>query len=73
MHLFERLGITCILSNCPLSFLKHSIIFLKLLECRYLFNLRKNVKNKEQIEGLICEAYIVTKISTFTSYFFSLI
>jgi hypothetical protein len=45
-----------------------------------LFNIKKKVKNKEHvevliceayiIEALICEAYIVEEISTFISYYF---
>jgi hypothetical protein len=38
--------------------------------CRYLFNLKKKVKNKAHVEALICEAYIVEEISTFISYYF---
>ena len=36
----------------------------------YLFNLKKNVKNKAHVEASICEAYIVEEISTFISYYF---
>jgi hypothetical protein len=41
-----------------------------LIPCRYLFNLKKKVKNKVHIEALICETYIVKKILTFISYYF---
>jgi len=41
-----------------------------LIPCRYLFNLKKKVKNKTHVEALICEAYIVEDISIFISYFF---
>ena len=54
-----------------------------LIQCKYLFNLKKRVKNKTHIEvliceayiieALICEAYIVEEISTFISYYFELI
>ncbi|XP_052312895.1 uncharacterized protein LOC127905915 [Populus trichocarpa] len=37
---------------------------------RYLFNLKKKVKNKAHVEASICEAYIVEEISTFISYYF---
>jgi hypothetical protein len=35
-----------------------------------LFNLQKKVKNKKHVEALICEAYIVEEILTFSSYYF---
>jgi hypothetical protein len=35
-----------------------------------LFNLKKNIKNKTQVEASICEAYIVEEISAFISYYF---
>jgi hypothetical protein len=35
-----------------------------------LFNLKKKVKNKVNVETSICEAYIVEEISTFISYYF---
>jgi hypothetical protein len=41
-----------------------------LIQCRYLFNLKKKVKNKTHVEASICEAYIVEEISTFISYYF---
>jgi hypothetical protein len=41
-----------------------------LIPCRYLFNLKKNVKNKVYIEASICDAYIVEEISIFISYYF---
>jgi hypothetical protein len=41
-----------------------------LILCRYLFNLKKKVKNKVYVEALICEAYIVEEISIFISYNF---
>ena len=41
-----------------------------LIQCRYLFNLKKKVKNKVHVEASICEAYIVEEISTFISYYF---
>jgi len=37
---------------------------------RYLFNLKKKVKNKVHVEASICKAYIVEEISTFISYYF---
>ncbi|KAL3568114.1 hypothetical protein D5086_030765 [Populus alba] len=37
---------------------------------RYLFNLKKKVKNKAHVEASISEAYIVEEISTFISYYF---
>jgi len=40
--------------------------------CRYLFNLKKKVKNKAHVEASICEAYIVEEISTFISHYFEL-
>jgi len=41
-----------------------------LISCRYLFNLKKKVKNKVHIEASICETYIVKEISTFILYYF---
>jgi hypothetical protein len=41
-----------------------------IFQCRYLFNLKKNIKNKAHAEASICEAYIVEEISTFISYYF---
>ena len=41
-----------------------------LIQSRYLFNLKKKVKNKAHVEASICEAYIVEEISTFISYYF---
>jgi len=41
-----------------------------LIQCRYLFNLKKKVKNKMYVKALICESYIVKEISTFISYYF---
>jgi hypothetical protein len=41
-----------------------------LIPYRYLFNLKKKVKNKAHVEASICEAYIVEEISTFISYYF---
>jgi hypothetical protein len=38
--------------------------------CRYLFNLKKKVKNKAHVKASICEAYIVEEISIFISYYF---
>jgi len=38
--------------------------------CRYLFNLKKKVKNKAHVEASIYEAYIAEEISTFISYYF---
>jgi hypothetical protein len=41
-----------------------------LIPYKYLFNLKKKVKNKVYVEVLICEAYIVDDILTFISYYF---
>jgi hypothetical protein len=41
-----------------------------LIQSRYLFHLKKKVKNKAHVEASICEAYIVEEISTFISYYF---
>jgi hypothetical protein len=41
-----------------------------LIQSRYLFNLKKKVKNKAHVEASICEAYIIEEISTFISYYF---
>ena len=41
-----------------------------LIPFRYLFNLKKKIKNKAHIEASICEAYIIEEISTFISYYF---
>jgi len=43
---------------------------IRLIPCRYLFNLKRKVKNKMHFEVLICEAYIVEEISTYISYYF---
>jgi len=45
-------------------------IYIYIYICRYLFNLKKKVKNKAHVEASICEAYIVEEISTFISYYF---
>jgi hypothetical protein len=55
-----------------LFFLIENICF---IPCRYLFNVKKKVKNKAHVEALICEAsiceaYIVEEISIFISYYF---
>jgi hypothetical protein len=39
-----------------------------LIQCRYLFNLKKKFNNKAHVEASICEAYIVEEILTFISY-----
>jgi hypothetical protein len=44
-----------------------------LIPCRYLFNLKRKVKNKMHFEVLICKVYIVEEISTFISYYFKLL
>jgi len=41
-----------------------------LIQSKYLFHLKKKVKNKAHVEASICEAYIVKEISTFISYYF---
>jgi len=41
-----------------------------LIQCKYLFNLKKKVKNKAHVESSICEAYIIEEISTYISYYF---
>jgi hypothetical protein len=41
-----------------------------LIQCRYLFNLKKKIKNKAHVEASIYEAYIVEEISTFILYYF---
>jgi len=46
------------------------LIYIYIYMWRYLFNLKKKVKNKAHVEASICEAYIVEKISTFISYYF---
>jgi len=45
-------------------------IYIYIYICKYLFNLKKKVKNKAHVEASICEAYIVEEISTFISYYF---
>ncbi|XP_065882193.1 uncharacterized protein [Euphorbia lathyris] len=37
---------------------------------RFLGRLKKNVKNKAQVEGSICNAYLVAESSNFCSYYF---
>ena len=67
---FKRLSIT------HSSSLYFYCLFLKkkyniyLILCRYLFNLRKKVKNKMHVETLICKDYIVEEISIFIPYYF---
>ena len=56
-------------------FLIDNFIYIYIYICRYLFNLKKKVKNKAHVEASICEAsiceaYIVEEISTFISYYF---
>jgi hypothetical protein len=48
----------------------HIHIYIYIHICKYLFNLKKKVKNKAHVEASICEAYIVEEISTFISYYF---
>nr|GEY07555.1 hypothetical protein [Tanacetum cinerariifolium] len=37
---------------------------------RYLYHLKKKVKNKARVESSICEAYVMEKISNFCSHYF---
>lgn len=37
---------------------------------RYMFTLKKKVKNNAMVEGFICEAYILEKILNFASLYF---
>ena len=41
-----------------------------LIPFKYLYNLERKVKNKVQVEALICEAYIVKEIITFILFYF---
>ena len=38
--------------------------------CRLLHQLKKDVKNKARVEGLICNAYLVREASNFCSHYF---
>ena len=38
--------------------------------CRFLYHLKKKVKNKCKVESSICEAYLVEEVSTFCSHYF---
>ena len=38
--------------------------------CRYLYHLKKKVKNKARVESSIYEAYIMEEISNFCSHYF---
>jgi len=43
---------------------------IRLIPCKYLFNIKRKVKkNKVQVAASICDAYIVEKISTFILYY----
>jgi hypothetical protein len=57
-HNKKKIVFLCIISN------------IRLILCRYLFNLKRKVKNKVHVEALIYAAYIVKEISTFISYHF---
>ena len=35
-----------------------------------MFYLKKKVTNKAQVEGSICEAYLIDEITNFASYYF---
>ncbi|GKD63878.1 transposon-like protein, partial [Tanacetum coccineum] len=37
---------------------------------RYLYHLKKKVKNKARVESSICEAYIMEEISNFCTHYF---
>jgi len=71
MYPFERLDITL---QCNSYIKVFSLFFLIenfcLIQCKYLFNLKKKVKNKEHVEASTCKAYIVEEISIFISYYF---
>jgi len=41
-----------------------------MITCRYLHRLKNNVKNKAQVEGSICNAYLVEEISSFCAHYF---
>lgn len=67
MYQFKRLGIVCIISNCPLSFCKYFVI------SNYLHvNTYSTLKKKQNAcaKSSTCKTYIVKKILTFTSFYF---
>ena len=39
--------------------------------CRRMFILKESVKNKNRVEGSICEAYLISEVTNFCSYYFS--
>jgi len=51
-------------------FFKKKIQNIHLIPCMYLFNLKREVKNKVYVEASICKAYIDEVILTFISYYF---
>ena len=71
MYPFERLDITL---QCNSYIKVFSLLFLIenfwLIQCRYLFNLKKKVKNKTHVKASICETYIVEEILIFILYYF---
>ena len=56
---FERLGITHASKLNMYCLLKKKNQNIHLISCRYLFNLKRKVKNKACVEALIYKAYIV--------------
>jgi hypothetical protein len=58
MYPFKRLGIT----HAYLLYMTQNI---HLIPCRYLFNLKRKVKNKMHVKTSIYEAYIIEEISIF--------
>jgi len=54
-------------------FIYNFLLIIYIYICRYLFNLKKKVKNKAHVEASICEVYIVKEISTFISTISNLI
>jgi hypothetical protein len=58
MYQFERLGIACIISNCPLSFCKHSVIS-NYLHVNTYSTLKKTKKKNACVKSTTCKTYIV--------------
>ena len=58
----------CIIIKILLPFFL--IYNIHLIPCRNLFNLKRKIKNKVDVEGSICKTYIIKEISIFFSYYF---
>ena len=62
---------TCIIIKKNIFCLLCIIQNIRLIPCKYLFNIKRKVKkkNKVHVAASICDTYIVKKISTFILYY----